>query len=185
MSNFSKKIKAQVDNLDRTFSNTLLNAKNVNYKYNFIKCRTYDNKNQCNLMESQLTSINNNISTLKAIDALVEAKVNDNKEAVHQKKITFNDKKQAYLLGLKESNIINDFDQASNPLRKDKEKSMISKYLYLAYYIFADILIIYLLHKQYKFTTAYLMAVFLVILIIIFVLKYFFDIPCVGVGCFS
>ena len=185
MSNFSENIKSQVENLDRTFSNTLLNAKNVNYKYNFIKCRTTNNKNQCNLMESQLNTIHENLNTLKAIDTLVEAKVNDNKQNVEGKKTTFDDKKKAYLSGLKKSNIINDFDQASDPLRKDKEKNMVSKYLYLAYYIFADILIIYFLHKQYKFPVTYLLAVFIVILVIIFILKYFFDIPCVGVGCFS
>ena len=185
MSDFSKNIKTQVDNLDRTFSNTLINAKNNNYKNNFIKCRTTNNTNQCQLMEKQLTIVNDSLNKLKAIDAVVAAKINDGKQTVNKKKQTFEEKQQAYLKNLKESNIINDFNQASIPLKEDKKKNMFWKYGYLAYYIFANILMIYLLHKQYKFSSTYLLAVCVIILIMIFILKYFFDIPCIGLGCLS
>jgi len=49
-------------------------------------------------------------------------------------------------------------------------------YLTLTYYFCTNVIIIYLLHKQYNFSALYLLAVFLVILVVIFVLG-FFGIP--------
>jgi len=58
-------------------------------------------------------------------------------------------------------------------LRTDKKDSMTQDYLTLAYYVCTNALILYLLHKQYKFSALYFLAVFLVILVIIFVLAWF------------
>ena len=57
--------------------------------------------------------------------------------------------------------------------RTDKKDSMTQDYLTLAYYVCTNALILYLLHKQYKFSALYFLAVFLVILVIIFVLAWF------------
>ena len=70
-------------------------------------------------------------------------------------------------------NNINDVNQASDPLKLQKEKNMSSKYFYLAYYALANIIILYLLQKQYKFSSFNFLSIFLVILILIFGLKYF------------
>jgi hypothetical protein len=77
---------------------------------------------------------------------------------------------------LQELNTINEQDQASKTLRKDRKKSMTYDYLTLTYYFCTNVIIIYLLHKQYNFSALYLLAVFLSLLVVIFVLA-FFGIP--------
>ena len=52
-------------------------------------------------------------------------------------------------------NTVNDVNQAAKPLKIQKKKNMTSKYLYLAYYVLADVIILYLLHKQYNFSGFY------------------------------
>ena len=172
MSQYSQTTKQQVEALERTFSTTIEN----DYKKAFIHCKTNNDAEQCNLMQNKLDIVNNSLAQLQSLDTIVTSKVDKNKNSILTDKTALANKKKLYSVNMNVLNNINDVNQAAAPLKTQKKKKMISKYLYLAYYVLVDIIILYLLHKQYNFSGFYFIAVFLVILIMIFILG-FFGIP--------
>ena len=166
MSQYSKTTKQQLDAYNRTFSTTL----NTNYKNAFIQCRK-SNIN-CNTMKSQLVKVHDTLSDVQNLAAAVKSTVDKKKTTVSTYENSLISQKQEFQDKLKDLNSINDADNASKTLRKNKKTSMKYEYFTLAYYVLTIMLVIYLLHKQYKFSALYFLAVFLVILIVIFVLAW-------------
>jgi len=162
MSQYSKKVKQQLDAYNRTFSTTL----NTNYKNAFIQCRK--SEINCDTMKSQLTKVNDSLTQVKNLAAEVKSNVDKQKKIISGYKINLTQQRQDYQDKLKDLNTTSAADRASSTLRKNKKTSMTYDYFTLAYYILTIILVLYLLHKQYKFTALYFLAVFLVILLVIF-----------------
>ena len=161
MSQYSKTTKQQLDAYNRTFSTTL----NTNYKNAFIQCRK-SNIN-CDTMKSQLVKVHNTLSEVQNLAAAVKSKVDKKKTTVSAYENSLISQKQEFQDKLKDLSSINDADNASKTLRKNKKTSMKYEYFTLAYYVLTIMLIIYLLHKQYKFSALYFLAIFLVILLVI------------------
>ncbi len=161
MSQYSKTTKQQLDAYDRTFSTTL----NTNYKNAFIQCRK-SNIN-CDTMKSQLVKVHDTLSDVQNLAASVKSTVDKKKTTVSTYENSLISQKQKFQDKLKDLNSIKDADNASKTLRKNKKTSMKYEYFTLAYYVLTIILVIYLLHKQYKFSALYFLAVFLVILLVI------------------
>ena len=161
MSQYSKTTKQQLDAYNRTFSTTL----NTNYKNAFIQCRK-SNIN-CNTMKSQLVKVHNALSEVQNLAAAVKSTVDKQKTTVSTYENSLISQKQEFQDKLKDLNSINDADNASKTLRKNKKTNMKYEYFTLAYYVLTIMLVIYLLHKQYKFSALYFLAVFLVILLVI------------------
>ena len=159
MSQYSKTTKQQLDAYNRTFSTTL----NTNYKNAFIQCRK-SNIN-CDTMKSQLVKVHDTLSDVQNLAASVKSKVDKQKNIVSTYENNLMNQKQEFQDKLKDLNSINNWQQASKTLRKNKKTSM--RYFTLAYYVLTIIFIIYLLHKQYKFSALYFLTVFLVILLVI------------------
>jgi len=172
MSQYSKTVKQQVEALERTFSTTIEN----DYKKAFIHCKTNNNKTQCSLMQNKLEMVKNSLAQLQSLDTIVASKVDKKKSSISNDKTVLASKEKSYSTNMDILNNVNDVNQAAAPLKHQIKKSMVSKYLYLAYYVFVDAIILYLLHKQYNFSIFYFIAVFLVILLTIFILG-FFGIP--------
>ena len=168
MSQYSQTTKQQVEALERTFSTTIEN----DYKKAFIHCKTNKDTAQCDLMQNKLAIVKNSLAQLQSLDAVVASKVDKNKNAILTDKTILANKKKLYSANMSVLNTVNDVNQAAKPLKMQKKKNMTSKYLYLAYYVLVDIIILYLLHKQYNFSGFYFIAVFLVILIMIFILGF-------------
>ena len=166
MSQYSKTTKQQLDAYNRTFSTTL----NTNYKNAFIQCRK-SNIN-CDTMKSQLVKVHDTLSEVQNLAAAVKSTVDKKKTTVSTYENSLISQKQKFQDKLKDLNSINDADNASKTLRKNKKTNMKYEYFTLAYYVLTIMLVIYLLHKQYKFSALYFLAVFLVILIVIFVLAW-------------
>ena len=166
MSQYSKTTKQQLDAYNRTFSTTL----NTNYKNAFIQCRK-SNVN-CDTMKSQLVKVHDTLSDVQNLAAAVKSTVDKKKTTVSTYENSLISQKQKFQDKLKDLNSIKDSDNASKTLRKNKKTSMTYEYFTLAYYVLANIAIVFLLHKQYKFSALYFLAVFLVILIVIFVLAW-------------
>ena len=160
MSQYSKTTKQQLDAYERTFSTTL----NTNYKNAFIQCKKTDVN--CSTMKGQLNKVNDTLGKVKNLAASV---ISNYEQTLSSQQTIFDEK-------LRELNTINEQDQASKTLRKDRKESMTYDYLTLTYYFCTNVIIIYLLHKQYNFSALYLLAVFLSLLVVIFVLA-FFGIP--------
>ena len=161
MSQYSKTTKQQLDAYDRTFSTTL----NTNYKNAFIQCRK-SNIN-CDTMKSQLVKIHDTLSDVQNLAASVKSTVDKQKITVSTYENNLISQKQEFQDKLKDLNSVNDWQKASKTLKKNKKTSMKYEYFTLAYYVLTIILVIYLLHKQYKFSALYFLAVFLVILLVI------------------
>jgi len=161
MSQYSKTTKQQLDAYNRTFSTTL----NTNYKNAFIQCRK-SNIN-CDTMKSQLVKVHDTLSDVQNLAASVKSKVDKQKNIVSTYENNLMNQKQEFQDKLKDLNSINNWQQASKTLRKNKKTSMRYEYFTLAYYVLTIIFIIYLLHKQYKFSALYFLTVFLVILLVI------------------
>ena len=161
MSQYSKTTKQQLDAYNRTFSTTL----NTNYKNAFIQCRK-SNIN-CDTMKSQLVKVHDTLSEVQNLAAAVKSTVDKKKTTVSTYENSLISQKQEFQDKLKDLNSINDADNASKTLRKNKKTSMKYEYFTLAYYVLTIMLVIYLLHKQYKFSALYFLAVFLVILLVI------------------
>lgn len=170
MSQYSKTTKQQLDAYERTFSTTL----NTNYKNAFIQCKKTDIN--CNTMKGQLNNVNDTLGKVKNLAASVKGKIDAEKKDISNYEQTLSSQKTIFDEKLQELNTINEQDQASKTLRKDRKKSMTYDYLTLTYYFCTNVIIIYLLHKQYNFSALYLLAVFLSLLLVIFVLA-FFGIP--------
>ena len=161
MSQYSKTTKQQLNAYNRTFSTTL----NTDYKNAFIQCRQTDVN--CDTMKSQLVKVHNTLSEVQNLAAAVKSKVDKKKTTVSAYENSLISQKQEFQDKLKDLSSINDADNASKTLRKNKKTSMKYEYFTLAYYVLTIILVIYLLHKQYKFSALYFLAVFLVILLVI------------------
>jgi len=161
MSPYSKTTKQQLDAYNRTFRTTL----NTNYKNAFIQCRK-SNIN-CDTMKSQLVKVHDTLSDVQNLAASVKSTVDKQKTTVSTYENNLISHKQEFQDELKDLNSVNDWQQASKTLRKNKKTSMKYEYFTLAYYVLTIILVIYLLHKQYKFSALYFLAVFLVILLVI------------------
>jgi len=166
MSQFSKITKQQLTAYERTFSTTL----NTNYKNAFIQCRK-SNIN-CDDMQKELDKVNNSLNSVQALAATINAKVDKEKSDISNYQVDLKEQKSQWSNKLNILNSVNDVDNASKTLRKNKKTSMTYEYFTLAYYVLANIAIVFLLHKQYKFSALYFLAVFLVILIVIFVLAW-------------
>ena len=110
---------------------------------------------------------------MKNLAASVEGKVNAEKKNISNYEQTLSSQQTIFDEKLRELNTINEQDQASRTLRKDRKQSMTYDYLTLTYYFCTNVIIIYLLHKQYNFSALYLLAVFFVILLVIFILAWF------------
>ena len=161
MSQYSKTTKQQLDAYNRTFSTTL----NTNYKNAFIQCRKSDIN--CDTMKSQLVKVHDTLSDVQNLAASVKSMVDKQKTTVSTYENNLISQKQEFQDELKDLNSVNDWQQASKTLRKNKKTSMKYEYFTLAYYVLTIILVTYLLHKQYKFSALYFLAVFLVILLVI------------------
>jgi len=167
MSQYSKTTRQQLDAYERTFSTTL----NTNYKNAFIQCKK--SNTNCSTMQGELNKVNDSLNNVKNLAASVNSKVNAEKADISNYKTTLTNQQTAFNEKLKKLNTISGEERASKTLRTDKKNSMTQDYLTLAYYVCTNALILYLLHKQYKFSALYFLAVFLVILVIIFVLAWF------------
>jgi len=167
MSQYSKTTKQQLDAYERTFSTTL----NTNYKNAFIQCKKTNTN--CSTMKGQLNKVNDSLNKVKNLAASVESKVNAEKSNISNYESTLTNQETEFNDKLKKLNSISSEDRASKTLRKDRKATMIGDYLTLAYYVFTNAIIIYLLHKQYNFSALYLLAVFFVILLVIFILAWF------------
>uniref|UniRef100_A0A6C0EMK8 Uncharacterized protein n=1 Tax=viral metagenome TaxID=1070528 RepID=A0A6C0EMK8_9ZZZZ len=161
MSQYSKTTKQQLNAYNRTFSTTL----NSEYKNAFIQCRQ-SNVN-CDTMKSQLVKVQDALSDVQNLAVSVKSVVDKKKTTVSTYENRLISQKQEFQDKLKDLNSINDTDNASKTLRKNKKTSMTYEYFTLAYYVLTIILVIFLLHKQYKFSALYFLAVFLVILLVI------------------
>jgi septal ring factor EnvC (AmiA/AmiB activator) len=166
MSQYSKTTKQQLDAYKRTFSTTL----NTNYKNAFLQCRKANGN--CNIMESQLVNVNSALTEVQHLAASVKSKVDKQKTTVSTYENSLISQKQEFQDKLKDLNAISDSGNASNTLRKNKKTSMKYEYFTLAYYVLTIALVIFLLHKKYKFSVLYFLAVFLVILLVIGVLTW-------------
>ena len=169
MSQYSQSIKQEISALERTFSTTIEN----DYKQAFIHCKTNNIPEQCNLMQNKLDMVHDSLAHLQSLDTIISSKVDKNKENISDTKSNLAVQKKSFSNNMNMLNTVNDVNQASDPLKLQKEKNMSSKYFYLAYYVLANIIILYLLYKQYKFSSFNFLSIFLVILILIFGLKYF------------
>jgi len=161
MSQYSKTTKQQLDAYNRTFSTTL----NTSYKNAFIQCRK-SNVN-CDTMKSQLAKVHDTLSDVQNLASAVKSTVDKKKTTVSTYENSLISQKQKFQDKLKDLNSVNDWQKASKTLRKNKKTSMKYEYFTLAYYVLTIMLLIYLLHKQYKFSALYFLAVFLVILLVI------------------
>jgi len=167
MSQYSKTTRQQLDAYERTFSTTL----NTNYKNAFVQCKK-ENAN-CTTMQGQLNKVNDTLSKVKNLAATVASKVNAEKTKISNYQSTLKTQQILFDEELQKLNTITGEERASKTLRKDTESIMIQDYLTLAYYFFTNAIILYLLHKQYKFSVLYFLAVFLVIIAVLFVLAWF------------
>jgi len=165
MTKYSNATKKQLEVYEGSFSTTMTNYKNA-----FIQCR--QNPQDCDTMQSQLTNAQNILADVKNMVSTVKANVGKNKTDIGKNKMEITDQAQEFQDKLTALNTINDSDNASNTLRKNKKQMMKYEYFTLAYYVLTNILLLYLLHKQYKFSALYFLAVFLVLLIVIFVLAW-------------
>ena len=129
MSQYSKTTKQQLDAYNRTFSTTL----NTNYKNAFIQCRK-SNIN-CDTMKSQLVKVHDTLSDVQNLAASVKSKVDKQKNIVSTYENNLMNQKQEFQDKLKDLNSINNWQQASKTLRKNKKTSMRYEYFTLAYYV--------------------------------------------------
>ena len=166
MSQYSKTVKQQLEAYNRTFSTTL----NTNYKNAFIQCRK--SKINCNVMKSQLNNVNDTLRKIKNLEISVKSNVESGKNKISNYENKLSKQTKEYKAKLYDLNSTNDYQQASGILRQNKESSLTYDYFTLAYYFLTIVLIIYLLHIQYKFSALYFLAVFLVILLVISVLAW-------------
>ena len=111
--------------------------------------------------------------TFKNLAASVRSKVDAEKSDISNYKSKITNQKTQFNEKLDKLNAVNDEENASNTLKADRKTSMIGDYLTLAYYACTNMIILYLLHKEYKFSIFYFFGVFLVILAIIFILALF------------
>jgi len=165
MTPYSNTTKKQLDVYEGAFSTILKNYKNA-----FIHCRK--SQQDCDTMKSQLANAQSTLYDVKNMVSTVKATVGKNKKDIFNNKTKITDQAQKFQDKLTTLNTINDSDNASNTLRKNKKQTMKYEYFTLAYYVLTNILLIYLLHKQYKFSALYFLAVFLVLLIVISVLAW-------------
>jgi hypothetical protein len=161
MSQYSKTTKQQLDAYNRTFSTTL----NTNYKNAFVQCRK-SNIN-CDTMKTQLTKVHSALSDVQNLAASLKSTVDKKKTTITADENSLINQNLEFKDKLKDLNNMNDAGNASNTLRKNKKTSMTYEYFTLAYYVLTIGLVIYLLHKQFKFSALYFLAVFLVILLVI------------------
>jgi len=166
MSPYSKTTKQQLDAYNRTFSTTL----NTNFKNAFIQCRKY-NEN-CETMKSQLANVRDTLHEVQNLAFAVKSTVDKKKTIVSNYENRLISQQKKYQDKLKDLNSINDSDNASKTLRKNKKTNMTFEYFTLAYYVLTIMLVLYLLHKQYKSSALYFLAVFLVLIIVISVLAW-------------
>ena len=167
MSQYSKTTKQQLDAYERTFSTTL----NTNYKNAFIQCKK--SNTNCSTMKGELNKVNDSLINVQNLAASVKSKVDATKVDISHYQTTLRNQQTVFDKELKKLNTITGGERASTTLRKDRKVTMIQDYLTLAYYFCTNAIILYLLHKQYKFSVFYFLAVFLVILVVIFVLAWF------------
>ena len=104
---------------------------------------------------------------MQNLAASVKSVVDKKKKTVSTYKNSLISQKREFQNKMKDLNSVNDADNASETLRKNKKTSMTYEYFTLAYYVLTIMLVIFLLHKQYKFSALYFLAVFLVILLVI------------------
>ena len=165
MTPYTKTTKKQLEVWDGTFSTVMTNYKNA-----FVQCRK-SNVN-CDTMKSQLDKAHDTLTKVKNMENAVNLKVNAKKLDISNFQKKLDNQTQDFQYKLQDLNSISDSGRASNTLRKDKKINMTYDYFTLAYYVLTNILMLYLLHKQYKFSALYFLAVFLVLLIIIFILAW-------------
>ena len=116
MSQYSKKIKQQLDAYNRTFSTTL----NTNYKNAYIQCRK-SNVN-CDTMKSQLAKVHDTLSDVQNLAASVKSTVDKKRNYCFLlMKIVLISQKQEFQDKLKDLNSINEADNASKTLRKKQK----------------------------------------------------------------
>ncbi len=167
MSQYSKTTKQQLDAYERNFSTTL----NTDYKNAFIQCKKTNTN--CNTMSGQLNKVNDSLINVKNLAASVRSKVDAEKSDISNYKSKITNQKTQFNEKLDKLNAVNDEENASNTLKADRKTSMIGDYLTLAYYACTNMIILYLLHKEYEFSILYFLGVVLVILAIIFILALF------------
>jgi len=165
MTPYTKTTKKQLEVWDGTFSTVMTNYKNA-----FVQCRK-SNVN-CDTMKSQLDKAHDTLTKVKNMENAVNLKVNAKKLDISNFQKKLDNQTQDFQYKLQDLNSISDSGRASNTLRKDKKINMTYDYFTLAYYVLTNILMLYLFHKQYKFSALYFLAVFLVLLIIIFILAW-------------
>jgi len=85
-------------------------------------------------MKGQLNKVNDTLSKVKNLEASVEGKVNAEKRDISNYEQTLSSQKTIFDEKLRELNTINEQDQASKTLRKDRKESMTYDYLTLTYY---------------------------------------------------
>ena len=164
MSQYSTKTKQQMNTWYTTFSHIL----DSQYSSSFTDCKMHDQ--DCDAMENQLGSANDILENVKNLDHQVKSHVDAQIKKITKVETELADNKKVFIDTTKILNAVDNIDNASETLRKNKKTSMRYEYFSLAYYVLTDILITYMLHKQYGFSVLYFLMVFLIILVVIFVL---------------
>lgn len=160
MTRYSKTTKKQLDVWNGTFSTVM-----TNYKTALTQCR--QSEKNCDGMKIQLGKAEDTLREVKNLATSVKSVVAKNKTDISNYQKSLGTQTQKFQNTMGNLNHISDSDNASNTLRKNKKTTLTYDYFTLAYYILTNALILYLLHKQYKFSALYFLAVFLVILIVI------------------
>jgi len=126
----------------------------------------------CDTMKGELDKVDSALANTENLSYTVKSKTDSMKSSIVKIKNATKNQNQQIIDKLNVLNIKNDFQNASEVLREDKKTSQTYDYFTLAYYTLINITVIFLLHKQYKFSALYLVAVFLVILIVLCVLAW-------------
>jgi predicted RND superfamily exporter protein len=124
-------------------------------------------------MKGELEKVDSALANTQNLSYTVKSKTDAMKASIEKIQATTKNQQKQLQNKLKVLNTENDFQNASEVLRKDKKTSQTYDYFTLAYYTLINITVIFLLHQQYKFSALNLVAVFLVILIVIFILGWF------------
>ena len=133
----------------------------------------------CSLLSKYTAQAKEALAKLKHLGARIQSLIDNNTEphvdSLKTKVDSIQMQKASYAKKMKELQAQKGADLAAKPMKKHRQKSATSTYLYLAYYLFASLAAMYLLHKQYKFSTMYMMAVVAILIVVIFAARWWYS----------
>ena len=130
----------------------------------------------CSLLTKYMSQAKEALTKLKHLGASIQSLIDSNTQpSANSLKTKINSihlQKASYAKEMKELQAQKDADLAAKPMRKQEQKTATSTYLYLAYYFFASMAAMFLLYKQYKFSTMYMLGVVAILIAVAFLARW-------------